>query len=121
MRRHQHGITLIGFLVVLTVLGFFAFMGMRLFPVYSEWYSVVSSMKGLATEPGISSMGPDQIRSLFDRRLYMSYVSSVKPNNVRITTQNGPQIRVRYEVRKPFIGNLDFVATFDRTEPLTGR
>lgn len=120
MRSRQQGITLIGFLVVLAVLGFFAFMAMRLFPVYSEWYSVVSAMKGLAKEPGISAMSPDQIRSRFDRRLYTSYVESVKPNNVRITTQNGPQIRVRYEVRRPFLGNLEFVATFDRTEKLTG-
>lgn len=119
MRSRQQGITLIGFIIVLAVLGFFAFVAMRLFPVYSEWYSVVSAMKGLASEPGIGSMGADQIRSRFDRRLYTSYVTSVKPNNVRITTQNGPQIRVRYEVRRPLFGNLDFIATFDRTEKLS--
>lgn len=120
MRERQTGITLIGFLMVLVVLGFLAFMGMRLFPIYSEWYSVVTAMKGLAKEPGIGTMSADQIRTRFDRRLYTSYVNSVKPNNVRITTQGGPQIRVRYEVRQPFIGNLEFVATFDRTEKLTG-
>lgn len=119
MRRRHSGITLIGFLVVLVVLGFFAFIAMRLFPVYSEWYSVVSAMKGLASEPGIGTMGADQIRSRFDRRLYTSYVESVKANNVRITTQGGPQIRVRYEVRRPMFGNLDFIATFDRTEKLS--
>lgn len=121
MRERQSGITLIGFLMVLVILGFFAFMAMRLFPVYSEWYSVVTAMKGLAKEPGIATMSTDQIRSRFDRRLYTSYVNSVKPNNVRITTHGGPQIRVRYEVRQPFIGNLEFVATFDRTEKLTGQ
>jgi hypothetical protein len=119
MRSRQNGITLIGFLVVLVVLGFFALIAMRLFPVYSEWYSVVSAMKGLASEPGIGRMGADQIRSRFDRRLYTSYVESVKANNVRITTQGGPQIRVRYEVRRPMFGNLDFIATFDRTEKLS--
>jgi hypothetical protein len=118
MRSRHSGITLIGFLVVLVVLGFFAFIAMRLFPVYSEWYSVVSAMKGLANEPGIGRMGADQIRSRFDRRLYTSYVESVKANNVRITTQGGPQIRVRYEVRRPMFGNLDIIATFDRTEQL---
>ena len=81
--------------------------------------TVVSAMKGLASEPGIGRMGADQIRSRFDRRLYTSYVESVKANNVRITTQGGPQIRVRYEVRRPMFGNLDFIATFDRTEKLS--
>lgn len=119
MRSRENGITLIGFLVVLTILGFFAFVAMRLFPVYSEMYSVRSAMKGLASEPGIGRMSADQIRSRFERRLYTSYVESVKPNNVRVTTQGGPQIRVRYEVRRPLFGNLDFVATFDRTEQLS--
>ena len=120
MRKGQHGITLIGFLFVLAIAGLFAYVGMRLFPVYSEWYSVSSAMKGLAKEPGIASMAPDQIRSLFDRRLYTSYVESVKPNNVRITTQGGPQIHVKYEVRRPLFGNLDFIATFERVERLSG-
>jgi Tfp pilus assembly protein FimT len=119
MRSRENGITLIGFLVVLIVVGFFAFMVMRLFPVYSEWYSVRSAMKGLANEAGIGRMGADQIRSRFERRLYTSYVESVKANNVRITTQGGPQIRVRYEVRRPLFGNLDFIATFDHTEKLS--
>lgn len=121
MRSRESGITLIGFLVVLCVLGFFAFMAMRLFPIYSEWYSVVTAMKGLAKEPGIATMSGDQIRTLFDRRLYTSYVQSVKPNNVRVVTQGGPRIHVRYQVETPFIGNLHFVAKFDRIEPLTGR
>jgi hypothetical protein len=30
------------------------------------------------------------------------------------------QINIAYEVRKPLIYNLDFVAKFDVTEPMTG-
>lgn len=43
----QRGITLLGFLMILMIVGFFAFLVMRLFPVYSEYYSVVSAMKGV--------------------------------------------------------------------------
>ena len=120
MHRGQRGITLIGFLVVLMVVGFFAYLGMRLFPVYSEYYSVTSAMRGLAKEPGVRSLSADAIRQRFDKRLYTSYVESVKPNNIRVTTQGTPQIRVRYEVRGPLFGNLEFVVTFDRTEILDG-
>lgn len=120
MHRRQKGFTLIGFLVVLVVVGFFAYLGMRLFPVYSEYYSVVSAMKGLAKEDGVRALSADAIRQRFDKRLYTSYVESVKPNNIRVTTQGTPQIRVRYEVRKPLFGNIDFIATFDRTENLGG-
>ena len=51
-RQKQQGLTLIGFVIVLLVIGAFAFVGLKLFPVYSEYYSVVSDMKGIAAEPG---------------------------------------------------------------------
>ena len=40
MKRTQSGITLIGFMLVLAVVGMFVFMGMKVIPMYSEYYSV---------------------------------------------------------------------------------
>ena len=37
MKRTQRGITLLGFIIVLAVVGFFAYVGMKLFPMYSEY------------------------------------------------------------------------------------
>lgn len=114
----QTGMTLIGFVVVLAVAGFFAFLAMRLFPVYSEYHSVVSDMEGVASEPGVANMPPEKIRDLLNRRFYISYVESVKPEHIKITRQNGYNLRVVYEVRRPLAYNLDFVATFDKTVQL---
>ncbi len=36
MKRTQSGMTLIGFIVVLGVVGLFAYIGMKLVPMYSE-------------------------------------------------------------------------------------
>lgn len=116
----QRGITLLGFIVVLAVVGFFAFLAMRLFPVYSEYYSVVSAMKSLQTEPGIATQTPEKIRDLLNRRFYISYIESVKPNHVKIARSgNGYNLTIKYEVRKPLAYNLDFVAKFDRTVELS--
>ncbi len=115
----QRGITLLGFIVVLAVVGFFAFLAMRLFPVYSEYYSVVTAMKGLQGEPGVGQMTPEKIRDLLNRRFYISYVESVKPNHVKITRSGtGYNLNIKYEVRKPLAYNLDFVAMFDKTVEL---
>lgn len=115
----QRGITLVSFIIVLAVLGFFAFIGMKLFPVYTEYYSVVQDMNGLANEPGVASMPPAKVKDLLFRRFYVSYVKSVKSEHVKITRQNGYNLQVKYEVREPLIYNLDFVAKFDRTIELT--
>lgn len=120
--KRQGGITLISFLIVLGVVGFAAFIGMKLFPMYQEYYSVKSSMKGLEVEPGIGDMDPSKIQDLFFRRLYINYSENVKPNNVKFErTDGGWLMRVNYEVRRPLVGNLDVVGRFDTTQELTRR
>lgn len=118
-KQGQRGITLLGFLMVLAVIGAIAFVFMKLFPVYSEYYSVVSDMKGVQSEPGIANAAPAMVRDKLFRRFYISYVESVKPENVKITRDNGYNLRVTYEVRRPLAYNLDFVAKFDKTVDLT--
>jgi hypothetical protein len=120
MKRTQSGITLLGFIVVLAVVGLFAYIGMKLFPMYSEFYSVKSALKGLANEPGIGNTNPAKIQDLFFRRLYISYAENVKKENVKIKrVDNGWQMDVSYEVRKPVIANLDVVGKFNATQLLT--
>jgi hypothetical protein len=115
----QRGMTLLGFIAVLGVLGIFAFVAMKLFPVYSEYYSVVQSMKGIQLEPGAASMPPAKIRDLLYRRFTISYVESVKPENIKIERKDGYNLTIAYEVRRPLVYNLDFVAKFSKTVDLT--
>lgn len=122
MKRKQSGLSLVGFLVVLAVVGFAAYVGMKLFPMYQEYYSVRTAMKGLANEPGIADMDPAKVQDLFFRRLYINYSESVKPQNVKFErTDGGWKMRVNYEVRRPLVGNLDVVGKFDTTQDLTRR
>jgi hypothetical protein len=122
MKRTQSGMTLIGFVIVLAVVGLFAYIGMKLIPMYSEYYAVKQALKGLAQEPGIADKDPAKIQDLFFRRLYISYAENVKEENVDIKRiDNGWQMDVNYEVRKPIISNLDVVGKFSATENLTNR
>ncbi|KIP80207.1 membrane protein [Stenotrophomonas chelatiphaga] len=118
--KAQRGITLTSFLVVLIVVGFFLYVGMKLFPMYQENYAVRSAMKSLANEPGIGSMQPANIQKLLFKRLYINYSENVKPANVKFDRKdNGWTMRVNYEVRRPLIGNIDVVGKFDSTQDLS--
>ncbi|MCC7256293.1 MAG: DUF4845 domain-containing protein, partial [Dokdonella sp.] len=52
MHHKSKGITLIGFVIVLVVAGFFAYVAMKLIPAYTEYFGVVKSMDQLSKEPG---------------------------------------------------------------------
>ena len=112
--RRQAGLSMMGFLGFLIIGGLVAFLAMRLFPVYSEHHSVVTSMRGVAADPAASGQDPGKVRSMLAKRLSISYVDSVKPENVKVVrTDGGYDLVVSYEVRRPLAYNLDFVAKFE--------
>src|SRR3546814_1354085 len=91
MKRTQRGMTLMSFIIVLAVVGFAAYIGMKLFSVYSEYYSVRQALKGLQAEPGIAKQDTAKIKNLFFRRLNLSYSEHVKPEPVTLQRrQDGP-------------------------------
>ena len=115
-RQGQRGITLIGFIFVLIIAGFFAYLIMRLFPVYSEYFSLVRVMNETAAEAGIGTKTPEQIKELMDRRMYISYISSIGKKDIQVGRDNGIyKMRVHYEVRGPLFYNLEYIATFDHS------
>lgn len=119
MKRKQSGITLIGFIIVLGVVGLFAYMGMKLIPMYSEFYGVKQALQGLASEPEIATKDPAKIKDLFFRRLYISYAENIKAEHVKLERKDaGYVMTVKYEVRKPLIANLDVVGRFEAVKEL---
>ncbi|HET9048671.1 MAG TPA: DUF4845 domain-containing protein [Chiayiivirga sp.] len=116
----QSGLTLTSFIIVMFVVGFFLYIGMKILPTYNEYHSVVSDMEGLAAEAGADKMSPEQIRERLFKRFNLSYVTSVKPENVKIVKQDGYQLTVAYEVRENLMYNLDFVAVFNKTVTVGG-
>ncbi|MCM2338815.1 MAG: DUF4845 domain-containing protein [Lysobacter sp.] len=119
MKRTQRGMTLIGFIITLAVVGVFVYMGMKTIPMYSEFYAVKQALNGLATEPGVTDKDPAKIKDLFFRRLYISYADNVKPENVKVVRKDaGYVMTVEYEVRKPLIANLDVVGKFKADKEL---
>ncbi len=122
MKRKQSGMTLTSFVVVLAVVGFGLYIGMKLFPMYQEYYSVRTAMKGLANEPGSANMDPSKLQDLFFRRLYINYSENVKKEDVKFERVDGGwRMKVNYEVRRELIGNLDIVGKFDTSQDMTGR
>lgn len=120
--RKQHGITLIGFAIVLVIVGFFAYAAMKLVPVYSEYFSVVKSMKSLQSDADIENMGIEEIRRKLEPIFDVQYVdeNDVPLSSVTLITANGQHsLNVAYSVQKPFIYNIDLLVHFNYTVDLS--
>ena len=119
MLAKQRGITLVSFIIVLVIVGFFVYMGMVLGPSYSEYYGVVKSMKDLASQPESDKFDKAKLQSNLQRYFDVGYVDSVQAKQLTLTrAKDKNEIDLNYEVRKPFIYNIDFVIKFDFSTPL---
>ncbi|HEX7341645.1 MAG TPA: DUF4845 domain-containing protein [Rhodanobacteraceae bacterium] len=121
MQSRQSGITLIGFIVILIVIGFFAYMGMKLVPPYMTYFGVRKAMTQEATE-GVSGKTAEAIRRDFMFKLNFQYADQViTPDDITFTrTASGTSMDVTYDQRVPFIYNIDFLLHFHKTVKLQG-
>ncbi len=119
MKRTQGGITFIGFVIVLAVAILFVYCGMKIVPMYTEYYSVKKALASIAEEPEIANSSKEKIRELFFKRLYMSYANNVKQDALKIdSTDTGYKMVVDYERREQFIANLDIVGKYHAEQDL---
>lgn len=122
-RARQSGVSLIGFIIILAVVGFFAFLFMKIFPAYSEYYNVVGAMESVRKEPGSARWTPAEILGSLEKRMYINYVDDTRVNRRTFVLKragNGYTLTVKYERREPLLYNLDYVAKFERTVQLNG-
>ncbi|MET0254302.1 MAG: DUF4845 domain-containing protein [Luteibacter sp.] len=118
MKSRQSGITLIGFVIVLLVLGFFAFMAMKLVPSYIEYFGVKKAMTQIATS-GAADL--DSMRRDLMFKMSFQYVddATIKPKDITLDrSNNGAVLHVQYDKTIPFLYNISFLLHFENAVQL---
>lgn len=112
----QAGITAIGLILTLIPIGFLAYIGLRIAPVYIEGFSVGDAVTSLRKEADLKERSKDEIYVLLQKRLAVNDIRSVGKDDVKIIkTVNDVTIKVDYEVRVPIAGNMALVMTFNKS------
>jgi len=114
--HRQRGLTLISWLVMFMVIGFFIMLGLRLGPIYMQNYSVKNIMADLQQEPLISRKPVGEIRQMLMRRFDINGIRNLGRDNIKISRSGGKtKVEVAYETRQHIAGNVDVVVTFNES------
>ncbi|HEY9130935.1 MAG TPA: DUF4845 domain-containing protein [Dyella sp.] len=122
MKKQQAGITLIGFLVVLIVIGFFGYMAMKLIPSYTEFMGVTKAMNQVASS-GVEGKSMEEVRRDLIFKMGFQYVddATVTPKDITMERHgNAAELKVAYDKRIPFLYNIDFLLHFEKSVTLQG-
>ena len=82
--RRQHGMSLVGMVIVLVVLGFFAVIGMKVLPTFVEYRAAVSAVK----KAKASGNTVAEIQKAFDRSAAIDDITSINGKDLDITKVN---------------------------------
>ena len=116
MPRHQRGMTFIGLLCILALVGIIGFAGLRLLPLYLNYMKVARSMDVAADEFKGENPDPGGIRRSLEKHWQIEDISGVDAKEVEIVKDdNGVSLHVAYDDTAPYISNVSLTVHFDKT------
>ena len=115
MRRNQKGASYIGFLIA--VIGF-AFLAKVAIAVWAPYWDdrVIDSQITELLQSSPKDISPDKFNTQMEQRLTMNNIRDVNFKDIaQVTNTDGIQVKKSYEVRKPFLLNIDLVLKFEKS------
>jgi len=111
--KQQRGMTGIALAVSISILIFFIWLALVLFPIYYENFKVGSHLSSLARDNDINAMTDADLVEALMRTYSVDDVENVHSEDIAVmrTTEN-VTVTIEYEVRKKIIGNIDVVVNF---------
>jgi len=111
--KRQQGVTAIGWLIILGLIGFFVLLTLKMVPSYLEYYKIVSTLESLESESGMSS--PRDISNLIERRFDISFVNTISHRDVRIQSAGQfYRVTAKYNSIVPLFYNVSVLMAFEK-------
>ncbi len=113
-RRHQSGMSILGILSILIMLGFFAMCIIRMTPPYLEYLSVKDVIARIAMDPDTANESNADIKRTIANIFNTNQIYLLDPKDVEVFSKGGKTyIDANYEVRLPVMWIIDSVLKFE--------
>ena len=117
MRHRQRGMTFLGLLCILALVGVVVYAGIRLLPVYLNYLKVVSAMTNVSSE--FKGGGADElsVRRALEKNWGIQDITGVDFKEVEIKKADGGGLvmHVNYDDVVPYISNVSLSVSFDKS------
>ena len=129
MKNKQYGIGFVGWCSILGVLAFFVLTGLRIFPLYTEKFSVIAAMNSTANLPKAEELSKADVRRSFQKNIeinsnsirFSSHIDLKKLVKIETDKKSKKKyIHIVYEGRNEYIKDIKFLLEFDHKVELGG-
>ena len=122
MRHRQAGITVIGWIVLLTPLAIVLYAGLRLAPFYMNHMKVVKALDQTAEEfRGDTGANATLIRNSLARRFDIDIINNPKDTEIQVRKAgSGWDLATDYEQVVPLVANVQLLVVFQKRATTSG-
>ncbi len=111
--QRQRGASFVMLSFMFIVCGEVLFLGMKLFPAYSQYFNVKTVMSGMANSEEVRSGTVADIRRSFERRATIGYVEIISSEDLEITKEGGETVvTAAWQQKIPLFANYTLVIDF---------
>jgi hypothetical protein len=116
MRHREQGMTFIGLICLLALVGLVLYAGIRLVPVYINYMKIVRAMEQVASDTKGDSADPASMHTALERHWTIEDISTVQAKDVEVVKDDdGMSLHVEYDQSVPYLANVSLTAHFDKT------
>ncbi len=114
-RQRQRGVTFIGLLCILALVGVVVYAGIRLVPVYLTYMQVGKTMDATAAELK-DAPDPGNIRRSLERHWQIEDITAVDFKQIEISKDDsGVVMHLAYDEAVPYLANVSLSVHFEKT------
>ena len=118
--KRQRGMSFVGVMALIVLIGFGALVGLKLFPIYMESFKIDTALQSVIEDPAVGNQSKHDIKMAVLRRFDIDDVRRITERNwkdhLQITKDRAGKvvIRVDYEADTSLFANLSLVAHFQK-------
>jgi len=115
--HRQRGLSFLGWIALLLVVGFAVTVAAKIVPAYYDYYTILQVVDSVQTDQGLRDAPMSKIRYALKSRMRINNVDDVgKLDHLMDIERAGGvlTLNIDYEVRRHLLGNVDLVIHFQR-------
>ena len=113
---NQRGMSMWGMMVVGTMAGILFLAGIKLFPLYMEYFNMKGIIDQVKQDPALKGVPKDKIVKGLANRVMLADFANIDKDSYTVTKiegKNAYTVDLYYEARTPLFANLSMVVEFE--------
>jgi hypothetical protein len=113
-RSRQRGITFLGLMILAVLVGVVGLAGIKLVPMYVMDLKLSKALNGISEDVNGKEVTPQSIQYALYKKFSVEDIDLPKDSIKVAPSKNGFSVRIQYENRTPYLGDVWLMIVFDK-------